>query len=935
MAQLGNLLVKGSSRFLNKAYFEDVSICGDVSIGGKLDITANEGKSILSLNGKKALEVYDTWLNINESRDFPSGIYCGTGVLRTDGEFQVSNIKTGVKFKVDNSFLTSNVTSTFNAQTTFNGGLIASSANISEEICNTLIVKDELRSAKWNIDNITNLGSTFYVSPCIIFTNPSVYVNSISGTTVVLTITDNSITSSTIGGATWTNGSKVKLMGRIGNSALGTINGVLKRDLNSSTAKTAYISLDFPNTDLIKFSAGATYSGSDVGDLKMMMYEVNKNVNGTAKNRPIGILLSSYGENKKPCIDIYNGDIEDGSPVARMGYLNGLPSVNSVSPTGYGFYAAGNAYFSGTLVSTSGKIGGFSLSENSIQNGAFGQSGSVLICTGTNSSASIGGSDSINGWCFTASNTFGVTKTGALYASNATIEGNITATSGKIGGFNIDSTFLQSSDETVGLSATSYNWAFWAGGASMDTAKFRVNQAGKLWASNATIAGEITATSGKIGKYTIDNYLSTGSGYTCTGMGGNQAFWAGSESSNDAPFHVSYDGSFYSSKGNIAGWEITSDSFYKDTDDYTVYVCPGTNNNKDFLTVHDKNKSSGDEWPFYVHADGWMHCVCGDIGGWNISDSSIYKNGGWKSSSSGSAYFGDHGLSITDKFSVDKNGVLMASDSILSGNVYLSDGSKNIGRFDTGTYNGIKGAALVSLIDGGYSALGNYNSSDNTVYIAAYAKNKKFYVPSDFYVSNLVANDGTIYVSSQMFVSKPIDTNNNTYIFTRTKENYKVSLIGWSVSNNIWIGDYGYGGVRTPASNAFITANNVYKTTSGGNTSLSDERYKHGFKDIPDAFDFIMNLNPCLFKFDDGTSDRYHMGFKAQEVENNMLNTIGDTGLTVKYNFEEGLDVDLDNPNTYILGLRYEEFIAPLIQVVQNQQKQIQDLEKKIAILSN
>lgn len=612
MAQLGNLLVKGSSRFLNKAYFEDVSICGDVSIGGKLDITANEGKSILSLNGKKALEVYDTWLNINESRDFPSGIYCGTGVLRTDGEFQVSNIKTGVKFKVDNSFLTSNVTSTFNAQTTFNGGLIASSANISEEICNTLIVKDELRSAKWNIDNITNLGSTFYVSPCIIFTNPSVYVNSISGTTVVLTITDNSITSSTIGGATWTNGSKVKLMGRIGNSALGTINGVLKRDLNSSTAKTAYISLDFPNTDLIKFSAGATYSGSDVVDLKMMMYEVNKNVNGTTKNRPIGILLSSYGENKKPCIDIYNGDIEDGSPVARMGYLNGLPSVDSVSPTGYGFYAAGNAYFSGTLVSSSGKIGGFSLSENSIQNGAFGQSGSVLICTGTNSYASIGGSDSINGWCFTSGNTFGVTKTGELYA-----------TSGKIGGFNIDSTFLQSSDETVGLSATSYNWAFWAGGASMDTAKFRVNQAGKLWASNATIAGEITATSGKIGKYTIDNYLSTGSGYTCTGMGGNQAFWAGSESSNDAPFHVSYDGSFYSSKGKIAGWEITSDSFYKDTDDYTVYVCPGTNNNKDFLTVHDKNKSSGDEWPFYVHADGWMHCVYGDIGGWNIGKNSI------------------------------------------------------------------------------------------------------------------------------------------------------------------------------------------------------------------------------------------------------------------------------------------------------------------------
>ena len=756
MAQLGNLLVKGSSRFLNKAYFEDVSICGDVSIGGKLDITANEGKSILSLNGKKALEVYDTWLNINESRDFPSGIYCGTGVLRTDGEFQVSNIKTGVKFKVDNSFLTSNVTSTFNAQTTFNGGLIASSANISEEICNTLIVKDELRSAKWNIDNITNLGSTFYVSPCIIFTNPSVYVNSISGTTVVLTITDNSITSSTIGGATWTNGSKVKLMGRIGNSALGTINGVLKRDLNSSTAKTAYISLDFPNTDLIKFSAGATYSGSDIGDLKMMMYEVNKNVNGTTKNRPIGILLSSYGENKKPCIDIYNGDIEDGSPVARMGYLNGLPSVNGVSPTGYGFYAAGNAYFSGTLVSSSGKIGGFEISQYKMVNDS-GNGDIIGICSTGGQEWAIwtGASKGIDA-------PFHVGHNGYLYASNANISGVITATSGKIGGcdisngklvvpsanisgklnasqiqigdftnysdltvdtyerywftlvpdgnnnpwfqctpnrditinpvgydtykckggetfkieFEVSSTVKAANTDnhgsntyvdinvglygkdtkgnsvwyipygttsdaagtvktvstqiTLGTDVRSFSVFIQCAGfrpfsgtlkirnisvrrmadealivnGSITADKITTNNIsgtngwinlrsglfdygnGKLkWdgtslsiAGNGKFAGEITAKSGKIGKYTItDSYLITGNNSTCTGIGGNQAFWAGSDSSNDAPFRVGYDGSFYSSKGIIAGWNIG-------TDNICSYL--GNNNKTSTITLH-------------------------------------------------------------------------------------------------------------------------------------------------------------------------------------------------------------------------------------------------------------------------------------------------------------------------------------------------------------
>ncbi len=658
MAQLGNLLVKGSSRFLNKAYFEDVYICGDVSTGGKLDITANEGTSTLSLNGKRALiEVNnDGWLRINEYRDFTAGIYCGTGVLYAGGTFQVGS--GGNSFKVvSDSSLTSNVPSIFSAQATFNGGLIASSANISEEICNTLIVKDELRSAKWSIDNITNLGSTFYVSPCIIFTNPSVYVNSISGTTVVLTITDNSITSSTIGGATWTNGSKVKLMGRIGNSALGTINGVLKRDLNSSTAKTAYISLDFPNTDLIKFSAGATYSGSNVGDLKMMMYEVNKNVNGTTKNRPIGILLSSYGENKKPCIDIYNGDIENGSPVTRMGYLNGLPSVNGVSPTGYGFYAAGNAYFSGTLVSSSGKIGGFSLSENSIQNGALGQSGSVLICTGTNSSASIGGSNSINGWCFTASNTFGVTKTGELYAN-----------SGKIGSFKIDSTYLQSSDGTVGLSATSSDWAFWAGSGGV----FRVNRAGKLWASDAVIAGNITAISGKIGKYNItDKWLISGSGSTCTGMGGDQAFWAGNESSNNAPFHVSYDGSLYASKANISGiinstsgsiggWKIKNSSIYvKSTDGLKQ-----TSLNSDSQKIEFKLTR-----PASAESDGSSSFL-------NISNSNLspYIELGWRmTSSDGNSYWGNRNYISEDSISISSKADIDSSVTISSNDIILSD----------------------------------------------------------------------------------------------------------------------------------------------------------------------------------------------------------------------------------------------------------------------
>lgn len=510
MAQLNNLIVTGSSRFLNKVYFSN---------GGTFNGNININNGELQIYGRTALMGYDSWLRINEPKHFTSGIYCGNGTLRTDGEFQVGD--NGNCFKANSSAITCNRSLIVNAGVDFGygatirnaglelyfstpfidfhfnnsnkdftsriieskesvlsiNGVTCSSSNLAANnvsatnvnvssrinadaataIFNNVYVKDELRSTTWAIDNITNLGSTFYVSPCIIFTNPSVYINSKSGTTVTLTITDNNIISSTIGGQTWTSGSKIKLMGRINTSVLGVVNGTMARQLNTTTAKTAYITLNFATTDdCAGIEQGKTYSGSSVGDLKMMMYEVNLNVNGTTKNRPVGIRMSSYNEDKKSSIDIYDGTVDDGKPIVRMGYLGELPAVNGENPTGYGFYAVGNAFFSGRILSGSGKIGGFSLSENSIQNGSLGQSGGVLICTGTNSSASIGGSNSINGWCFTASNTFGVTKTGALYASNATITGNVTATSGRIGNCSIE-------NGTLNITNASSNYAVFEG----------------------------------------------------------------------------------------------------------------------------------------------------------------------------------------------------------------------------------------------------------------------------------------------------------------------------------------------------------------------------------------------------------------------------------------------------------------------------------------
>lgn len=81
-----------------------------------------------------------------------------------------------------------------------------------------------------------------------------------------------------------------------------------------------------------------------------------------------------------------------------------------------------------------------------------------------------------------------------------------------------------------------------------------VNISGAINATSGTFTGEINASSGTIGRYQITNeYLQTGTGNNQSGMGGNQAFWAGSETSSSAPFHVGYDGSLYASNANISG----------------------------------------------------------------------------------------------------------------------------------------------------------------------------------------------------------------------------------------------------------------------------------------------------------------------------------------------------------------------------------------------
>jgi hypothetical protein len=72
----------------------------------------------------------------------------------------------------------------------------------------------------------------------------------------------------------------------------------------------------------------------------------------------------------------------------------------------------------------------------------------------------------------------------------------------------------------------------------------------------------------------------------------------------------------------------------------------------------------------------------------------------------------------------------------------------------------------------------------------------------------------------------------------------------------------------------------------------------------------------------DEASKKLHTGFVAQDVET--------AGKKLGYDFS-GLDKPKNASDVY--GLRYSEFVVPLVKAVQEQQATIEGLEKKIAQL--
>ena len=136
--------------------------------------------------------------------------------------------------------------------------------------------------------------------------------------------------------------------------------------------------------------------------------------------------------------------------------------------------------------------------------------------------------------------------------------------------------------------------------------------------------------------------------------------------------------------------------------------------------------------------------------------------------------------------------------------------------------------------------------------------------------------------------------------------------------------------------------NGVFNTvkTNDGTVSKSDKKEKTHIKYLSEdnkIKDFIMSLQPVEYKWKkDGK--RTHLGFYAQDVQQEALSTIGDTSLYVAAHYDKDDDGEVidtgytsDSPDEELSwGLRYQEFIAPMVSMIQMQQKQIDKLQSQI-----
>lgn len=377
----------------------------------------------------------------------------------------------------------------------------------------------------------------------------------------------------------------------------------------------------------------------------------------------------------------------------------------------------------------------------------------------------------------------------------------------------------------------------------------------------------------------------TGSGIWFESNPGENGFYINCTNYADTTkyFQVCTDGTVRAPYGVIGGCTIDSAGMYSGSGNTTAGI--GVQGQRwAFWAGGDINDTGSAK--FVVGHDGSFTAKMGSISNWGITDNYLGTYGDvaatvFMSQNGQGAHVNNIGavscvFYSKGNFAVDTNGILYATNghfsgivnavnSTFSGTVYANDGSF-YGTVDA------TGGSFSSLALKNFMTINTVNGVSTGIRIEAW-------------------NDGAIIGPAQ-----------------------GSSLIGAN-SYGIKLGSDIYGGIFMKAGAVELEMSNTGSgvkgnlrgtwQTSAAITVVSDLNKKHSIEDMPSQYTiFFDNINPIRYKYNDGTSNRYHTGFVAQEIADALqianINTQDFAGLTV---CDQGTENEL-------WALRYEEFVS-------------------------
>lgn len=317
---------------------------------------------------------------------------------------------------------------------------------------------------------------------------------------------------------------------------------------------------------------------------------------------------------------------------------------------------------------------------------------------------------------------------------------------------------------------------------------------------------------------------------------------------------------------------------------------------------------------FKINANGSMEAKAGKIADWNITTDRIYAgtssdyvgmSPGILSSSEYYAFWAGNSTPASAPFGVTRSGKLyatsgevgaftLASDRLFAGSSSTYVGiAPNVSGYSFWAGNPNPASAPFSVTRSGAVKMttATLNGVDLTTGGIGNSYGHVFFTSSQ----------GQLKLASGIVVATGFDW-----------RLYGTDFTSASTSNTLGTSAYRWGGVWT----------------TGGYVTASDQRLKDNIKPIENGVEFILNAKPVEYTMVDG--QRKHFGFIAQEVQEIMTQTVGDFGgfidPTIKPDWDTTDPTENDKP--HYLSLRYEEFIAPMVQTIQHLEKRISALEE-------